>query len=59
MIRVENCLDICFPVVNVFTFSLTMYGTAHSQVYNHTRVLARDPNKTHDFCSGTQAIHMW
>ena len=40
------------------TFILcSIYGTAHGQVYNHTRVLAWDPNKTRDFCSSTLAMH--
>ena len=26
MIRVENCLDICFPIVNLLTFPLIMYS---------------------------------
>ena len=26
MIRVENCLDVCFPIVNLLAFPLIMYS---------------------------------
>ena len=37
---------------------LCTYGTAHGKVYNRTRVLAWDLDKSCDFSSSTRVMHV-